>query len=235
MLFSLVARNAATHAAVANAVGAQVLLPAKELISASQIVVTRSSRIRNPLAWSGFLDVKPARSDNTQSSAQPPTAVKSSCCEKPGCGRSSRIQVLRMSISRVYSYSHACVLAWLIRCIQGRPGPYLRYAGSSALIHCYMGASRAASVATAYVMMTQQRYDLDEALAFVKLRRAAIGPNWGFRQQLRRSFITTQRKLLSDRSMLLLLSESGVPPSPSKIASYHATWPSHHYAHSTRF
>ncbi|KAM4732935.1 protein phosphatase Slingshot homolog 3 [Anableps anableps] len=58
-----------------------------------------------------------------------------------------------------------------------------RKSGQAVLVHCKMGVSRSASTVIAYAMK-QQRWSLDEALAYVRDRRSIIKPNDGFLKQL---------------------------------------------------
>ncbi|XP_015235747.1 PREDICTED: protein phosphatase Slingshot homolog 3 [Cyprinodon variegatus] len=58
-----------------------------------------------------------------------------------------------------------------------------RKSGQAVLVHCKMGVSRSASTVIAYAMK-QQRWSLDEALAYVRECRSIIKPNDGFLKQL---------------------------------------------------
>lgn len=53
----------------------------------------------------------------------------------------------------------------------------------AALVHCFMGVSRSATVAIAFAML-ECKLPLQEAFALVKRARPEIGPNHGFRAQL---------------------------------------------------
>ncbi|MEQ2214768.1 hypothetical protein XENOCAPTIV_019411, partial [Xenoophorus captivus] len=55
--------------------------------------------------------------------------------------------------------------------------------GEAVLVHCKMGVSRSASTVIAYAMK-QQRWSLEEALAYVRDRRSIVKPNDGFLKQL---------------------------------------------------
>jgi protein-tyrosine phosphatase len=51
------------------------------------------------------------------------------------------------------------------------------------LVHCMAGVSRSASVLASY-FMRQNRWTLENALAFIRSKRQCIRPNPGFYQQL---------------------------------------------------
>lgn len=55
--------------------------------------------------------------------------------------------------------------------------------GGVALVHCFAGVSRSATIIIAYVMRTKN-FTYREAYGFVKRRRPMIKPNCGFQQQL---------------------------------------------------
>ncbi len=62
------------------------------------------------------------------------------------------------------------------------------------LIHCYMGASRSASVVLYYLMKTKKNDDgefmsFDEALNFIKSKRSNVNPTFRFTKDLAKSII----------------------------------------------
>ena len=62
------------------------------------------------------------------------------------------------------------------------------------LVHCYMGASRSASVIIYYLMKTQKnkngdQLSFDEALDFIKEKRAIVNPTFRFTKDLAKSMI----------------------------------------------
>ncbi|CAH6421146.1 Dual specificity protein phosphatase [uncultured virus] len=62
------------------------------------------------------------------------------------------------------------------------------------LIHCYMGASRSASVIIYYLMKTQKKqngeyFNFDDALEYVKLKRNIINPTFRLTKDLAKSMI----------------------------------------------
>lgn len=61
------------------------------------------------------------------------------------------------------------------------------------LIHCYMGASRSASLVIYYLMKTMKHADgnsftFDDALQFIKKKRAIVNPTFRFTKDLAKSF-----------------------------------------------
>jgi protein-tyrosine phosphatase len=58
------------------------------------------------------------------------------------------------------------------------------------LVHCYMGASRSASLVIYYIMR-KKNYSFDDALAFVKEKRNIVNPTFRFTKDLARSVMFT--------------------------------------------
>jgi len=52
------------------------------------------------------------------------------------------------------------------------------------LVHCKIGTSRSATIVIAYLMW-KQKMKYDDAYNFVKIKRKRIGPNSGFKEQLK--------------------------------------------------
>ena len=52
------------------------------------------------------------------------------------------------------------------------------------LVHCKLGTSRSATIVIAYLMW-KQKMKYEEAYNYVKDKRKRIGPNYGFKQQLK--------------------------------------------------
>ena len=60
----------------------------------------------------------------------------------------------------------------------------LATAGGKVLVHCGAGRSRSATVLLSY-LMSENSWDYDTALTFLKTKRPMVQPNKGFEQQLR--------------------------------------------------
>lgn len=59
-----------------------------------------------------------------------------------------------------------------------------RLAGNNVLVHCAAGMSRSASIMISY-MMAKYRLPFERALTLVRNKRACVGPNPGFTNQLK--------------------------------------------------
>jgi len=61
------------------------------------------------------------------------------------------------------------------------------------LIHCYMGASRSASVVI-YYLMIKKKYSFDEAIDYIKSKRPYINPTWRLTKDLANSTMKMKNK-----------------------------------------
>lgn len=66
-------------------------------------------------------------------------------------------------------------------------------ADENIFIHCYMGASRSASVVI-YYLMKNKKYTFDQALNFIKDKRAVVNPTFRLAKDLAKSIVISNNK-----------------------------------------
>jgi len=84
-----------------------------------------------------------------------------------------------------------------------------RRQGNGVLVHCLAGISRSVTLTVAYLMHTQ-KWSLNYAYDFVKLRKSDVSPNFNFMGQL----LDFEKQLgLTSQPVIMMSSESGSPAS----------------------